>query len=70
MIVYNRLWLYMRFEKRMSKYRLLDCISSPTLAKLSKNENVDISTINKICSFLQCQPSDIMEYVPDCSSEC
>lgn len=69
MIIYKKLWSYMRFEKRMSRYSLLDCISPPTLAKLSKNKNVDISTINKICAFLQCQPSDIMEYVPDILSE-
>lgn len=49
----------------MRKYRLLEVISSPTVAKLCKNENVDMSTINKICEFLHCQPSDIMEYKPD-----
>lgn len=65
MIVYDKLWRYMLFEHGMTKSRLLWCISPPTLAKLSKNENVDISTINKICEFLNCQPSDIMEYIPE-----
>ena len=39
-------------------------ISSPTLAKLSKNRPVDSSTIEKICAALSCQPGDIMEYIP------
>jgi DNA-binding Xre family transcriptional regulator len=39
-------------------------ISSPTLAKLAKNQNVDISTVVKICAALSCQPGEIMEYIP------
>lgn len=63
MIVYDKLWRFMKWEKRMSRYMLLNVISSPTLSKLYKNQNVDISTIDKICYFLDCQPSDIMEFV-------
>lgn len=62
MIVYNKLFYVLR---NVGKTYLLHVISSPTLAKLSKNENVDMSTINKICEFLKCQPGDIMEYIPD-----
>ena len=62
MIVYDKLFYVLR---NVGRLYLLHCISSPTLAKLSKNENVDISTINKICEFLKCQPGDIMEYRPD-----
>ena len=40
-------------------------ISSPTLAKLSKGEVVTTEIITKICASLNCQPGDIMEYVPD-----
>lgn len=28
-------------------------------------EGVSISAIDSICKYLQCQPGDIMEYVPD-----
>lgn len=65
MIVYDKLFYILR---NVGRSYLLYCISSPTLAKLSKNENVDISTINKICEFLKCQPGDIMEYRPDTPS--
>jgi len=40
-------------------------ISSPTLAKLSNNQPVDGKIIIKLCQFLNCQPGDIMEYVPE-----
>lgn len=39
-------------------------ISSPTLAKLSKGETVTTEIIVKICAALDCQPGDIMEYIP------
>jgi DNA-binding Xre family transcriptional regulator len=39
-------------------------ISSTTLAKLSKNEYVSLKVIDDICTALDCQPGDIMEYVP------
>lgn len=40
-------------------------ISSPTLAKLSKGDNVNTEVISKICAALDCQPGDIMEYIPE-----
>lgn len=32
---------------------------------LTKNKRVDTETINKLCTILECQPGDIMEYLPD-----
>ena len=32
---------------------------------LDKSNRVDTETINKLCKLLDCQPSDIMEYIPD-----
>lgn len=40
-------------------------LTSPVLAKLSKGEPVNSKTIDKICKGLNCQPGDIMEYIPD-----
>ena len=54
------------FNRRgMKKTDLLDIISSPTLAKLSKGETIKTDVIDRICKKLNCQPADIMEYVPD-----
>jgi Fic family protein len=36
-------------------------MSSTTMAKLSKNENVSIKIIDDICKTLNCQPGDIIE---------
>lgn len=40
-------------------------ISSPTMAKLSKNGIVQTDIINRICEALNAQPADIMEYISD-----
>lgn len=62
MINYSKLWILLN-SRGMKKTDLLQIISSPTLAKLGKNENVNTSVIEKICDFLQCQPGDIMENI-------
>lgn len=40
-------------------------VNSQILDKVLSNGNVDTRTINKLCRLLNCQPGDIMEYVPD-----
>lgn len=40
-------------------------VSSATMAKISKNEPISLEVINKVCSVLNCQPGDILEYIPD-----
>lgn len=62
MLTFTKLWKLLD-ERGMKKTDLLEIISAPTLAKLSKNENINSSIIEKICAFLQCQPSDIMAYI-------
>lgn len=32
---------------------------------LSRSKRVDTETISKLCSILECQPGDIMEYIPE-----
>lgn len=54
-------------RRGMKKGDLKDLIglSSTTVTKLSKGENVETSTIDRICKGLDVQPADIMEYIPD-----
>lgn len=47
----------------MKKTDLLEIISPPTLAKLSKGDVIKTDIIDRICVHLGCQPSDIMEVV-------
>lgn len=62
-IKFYKLWDILN-RRSMKKTDLLQVISSPTLAKLSKSESVTTEVIGKICRFLNCQPGDIMEYEP------
>ena len=51
-------------ERNISKTMLREQtgISTSTLAKLSKNENVGMDVLEKICLALSCQPGDILTY--------
>lgn len=62
MMRYNKLFELLK-RKNMQKSDLREILSSKTVAKLSKGENLTTEVIEKICEFLQCQPGDIMEYV-------
>ena len=61
MIKYYKLFDLLN-RRGMRKTDLLEIISSPTLAKLSKGETVKTDIIDKICEYLNVQPGDIMEY--------
>lgn len=52
-------------KKGMKRTDLLKVVSSVTLAKLGKGESVTTDILCKICAFLNCQPGDIMEYIPE-----
>jgi Fic family protein len=59
---YNKLFVILE-QRSITKTELRENvkISTATLAKLSKNENVSMKIIEDICTFLKCQPGDILE---------
>ncbi len=63
---YTKLWKLL-IDKGLTKTELMQLtgISSRTLAKLSKNENVTTDTIARICGILHCDVGDIMEYTEE-----
>ncbi len=67
---YNKLWKLL-IDKQMKKSDLRKNakISSSSLAKLTKDENVTTDVLMKICNELKCDVGDIMEFVPDKSAE-
>lgn len=67
-ITYNKLWKLL-IDKNLKKTDLLVLakISSVTLAKLSKNENVSTETLLRICVALNCQITDIVDSVEKAS---
>lgn len=40
-------------------------ISSATMAKLNTNEYISLEVVDKLCRALNCQPGDLLEYIPD-----
>lgn len=52
-------------RKGMKKTDLLEIISGPTLAKLTKGDSITTDILCKICDYLNLQPGDIMEYVKE-----
>ena len=40
-------------------------IGQATYKKIMNGEHIDTRTIAKLCELLDCQPGDIMEYVPE-----
>ena len=61
---YNKLWK-MLIDKNMKKQDLRDAakISSASIAKLGRGENVTTEVLVKICEALECNLEDIMETV-------
>jgi len=61
-ITYKKLWkLLIDRELRKLDLQHMAGISSTSIAKLSKGENVQTEILVKICNALQCDTSDIME---------
>ena len=61
-ISYKKLWKLL-IDKNLKKKDLqkMAGISSSSIAKLGRNENVNTEIINKICNAIDCDTRDIME---------
>lgn len=66
MIVYDKLCDYLK-SKNMKYIDLQrELALSPSMtAKFTKNRTMSTDTLNKVCEYLQVQPSEIMEWIPD-----
>ena len=65
-ISYNGLWKLL-IDKNMKKTDLMDqiAISSGTLAKMGRNEEVSLSVLTKICEKYGCNYGDLISYEKD-----
>jgi DNA-binding Xre family transcriptional regulator len=65
-ISYKKLWKLL-IDRDMKKKDLRETagISTASMAKLGKNENVNTDILIKVCKALNCDISDIMEIVDD-----
>lgn len=63
---YNKLWkLLIDKDMTRSEMRKLAGISSSSLAKLGKGENVTTDVLLRICAALNCGLEDIAEVISD-----
>lgn len=62
MVSYDRLWKLL-IDKHMSRteLRVKAGLTTSALAQLGKNEHVSLKVIEKICTTLDCDISDVVE---------
>lgn len=65
-ISYNKLWKLL-VDKKMSKADLRKAagIAPNTMTRLRRDEEVTLAVLNKICSALNVDIGDIMEFMPE-----
>lgn len=63
---YKKLWKLL-IDRDMKKKDLakLAGISNYTICKMGKGDNITTDILGKICSALDCNVDDIMEFIPD-----
>ena len=65
-VSYKKLWKMM-IDRDISKTELthLAGISTNAMAKLGRNEDVRVRVLEKLCTSLECNLDDIVEFVPE-----
>ena len=69
-VSYNRLWKLL-VDRKMSKadLRKASGVAPNTMTKLRRDEEVTLTVLGKICSTLNVDYGDIMEYIDERDSE-
>ena len=69
-IIYNKL-LSLMSDKGLTTYRIRKekIISEGTLQNIRKGKSITMDSVAALCKVLDCQPGDILEYVPDNEEE-
>ncbi len=62
---YNKLWKLL-IDKKMKKKDLMNLaeISTSTLAKMGKDQQVSMDVLTRICHSLDCNVGDIIDILP------
>jgi putative transcriptional regulator len=60
-------FLKLLIDKDMKKQDLVNAgiLSWTTMAKIDKSQRISLDVIEKICVALNCQPGDLVEYIPE-----
>lgn len=70
MISYKRLFKLM-IDREIKKTELAEKanITRQTLSRMVKDQVVSLEAIDRICAVLDCQPGDILEFIPEKAAE-
>lgn len=65
-ICYKKLWkLLIDRDMQKKDLRIAAGLSTNVIAKLGKNQNVSTEVLGKICKILNCEITDIMEFIDE-----
>lgn len=65
MVDCSPLWDIMK-KKSVTQYALIQArVDRRTLDCLKKNKNITMLTLEKLCTILDCSPSDVVRFVKD-----
>ncbi len=69
MFSFKPLWKVL-IDRDMTKENLRTAIktSSATMTKMSKNEYISMKILDDICTYLNCNISDVIEFIPNVKS--
>ena len=69
-VSYNGLWKLL-IDKGLKKQDLVEKVglSSSTIAKMGKGEDVSMDVLKRLCAYLNCDIGDIMEMIPETEEE-
>lgn len=70
MIAFYKLWDKMnRMGIRKKDLKDKKIVSGATINKMKNNEIVTTESIDKLCEFFQCQPEEILEFIPNSQTD-
>ena len=63
MVDYSPLWDTMR-DRNITQYKILQdkVLDNHTLDRLKKNMNITLITLERICTYLDCTPNDVIRF--------
>lgn len=64
MVIYKKLFKLL-IDKDLKKKSLYTVVSPASITKMGRGGHVSTETLEKICVFLNCGISDIIEIIPD-----
>ena len=68
---FAKLWKLLEKKNLKQQYLINNGIHRNTVYKLKNNDNITSEVICNLCKLLNCQPKDILEYIPNQKkSEC